>query len=285
MAGGTSAAKLVAGTTQLFLGVAVTSGSSQSGSTQASGGAGHAARSLLHLSKSDLEIQVLKNRIQDIEQQQRAAQQELAERRSAVLQADALLEAQAVKQGEEEERLRVEQRKIVERRKHLSSIGGTRGAKLMEREIDISTRTVQQMEQKVLQMLEETDQVKSRAAKLRAELDAKQLEVETGAAAVAGTLEECRTRLAALEGRRAEAVETLEERVRGLYVRISGKYPGGAIAVAEAGACRSCYRSLPAQMFNQVTSGSLLLQCPGCSRILIPAGLVAEVEGSSEKSV
>ncbi len=261
-----------------------------SGSTQSSasvtdpsgstGGGTEAARSLLQLSRSDVEIQVLKNRIQDIEQQQRLAQQDLAERRAVLAKADASAADAAGRQAEEEERLRVEQRKIVERRKHLSSIGGTRGAKLMEREIDISARTVQQMEQKVLSMLEETEQLKNNAARLRSELELKQLECESALPESEQITGECKARLAMLEERRSRAVAALEERVRTLYVRVSGRYPGGAIALADAGACRSCYRSLPAQTFNQIIAGSVLLQCPGCSRILLPAGLAAEDGGA-----
>lgn len=260
------------------------SGSGNAGSGNSGSAGSNAARSLFQLSKCDVEIQVLKGRIQDQEQLLRNAQQGISTRAAELSQLDVQCTGASARQSEEEERLRAEQRKIVERRKHLSTIGGTRGAKLMEREIDISSRTVQQMEQKVLQMLEETDQLKTKAASLRNELDTLQLEFEASASAAQTSLEELRSRMHGLEQRRDSDIAELDERVRGLYLRVSSRYPGSAVAVAEAGSCRSCFRALPAQTFNQVRSGNNLLQCPGCSRILIAASSIADDAGNGSES-
>ncbi len=237
-------------------------------------GKGHgkqAAAELFHLSKSDVEIVVLKNRIQEVELEQKARFDQIVAQRNAVAQAETTHQAAATRQAEEEEKLRAEQRRIVERRKHLAALGGTRSAKLMEREIDISARSVQLMEQKVLQLIDETDKLQANLERQKAALESFELESEAKLPVAEETLKECRERLSTLDEKRKVAVENLEERVKVLYLRVSARYPGGAVAIAESASCRSCYRSLPAQTFNQVVAGSLLIQCPGCSRILVSA--------------
>ena len=52
-------------------------------------------------------------------------------------------------------------------------------------------------------------------------------------------------------------------------MRVNTRYPGEAVAAANKGSCRSCFRALPAQTYNQVLAGNILIQCPGCSRILV----------------
>ncbi len=189
--------------------------------------------------------------------------------------ASAAIEAQrkdtTQKQDEEQTRLREEERRIVERRKQLMALGGTRAAKLLEREIDIASRTIQGIEQKVMQLLNEVEAIEAKVASMRKDIDDKQLSFEDSLPGMEKRTAELDADIKSLQAARDKTFEALDERVRGLYLRVHARYPGAAVARAASSSCRACYRALPAQTFNQVLAGNALIQCPGCSRILVSA--------------
>jgi predicted nucleic acid-binding Zn-ribbon protein len=226
------------------------------------------SKALYSLSKTDGEILVLSLRKSEIQQGRDSVLGEIGKLKSDIQTAEERHAQLRSRQQAEEERLKTEEKKIVERRKQLTALGGTKGAKLVEREIDIAARSLQTMEQKAIQALEEVEELGRKIEVLKSELDSKQLSLENSEGENEKLLAGLNEQLASLEERRNGFIAVLDERLKNLYQRINNRYPGGAIAVAEGGACRSCYRSLPAQTFNQVLSGNLL-QCPSCSRILI----------------
>ena len=223
---------------------------------------------LFSLSKTDAEILVTTQRRTEIQDRRAEAQNELSRLKAEIEETQAKHLQLKARQELEEERLRSEEKKIVERRKQLTALGGTKGAKLVEREIDIAARTLQTMEQRMIQAIEEAEAHAKRVEELQKVVEERQLALENSSSEEEQALSGIGERLTDLEGRRDRDISKLEERLKTLYLRVRARYPGGAIAVADNGACTSCYRSLPAQLYNQVLAGALL-QCPGCSRILV----------------
>ena len=224
---------------------------------------------LLSLAGVDGKLLVVTREKKDIESKRDVEFKEISALKQAADQLEAQKALGSSKQELEQTRLKDEEKKIVERRKQLSALGGTRGAKLVEREIDIATRTLQTMEQKALNAMAEVDQFDSRIAVLRAQLDEKQLAFEDAHSASDQRLAELDKSIKALSEEREQLSQLLEDRTRNLYNRVNQRYTGSAVAKAESAACRACFRSLPAQTFNQVLAGNVLIQCPGCSRILV----------------
>src|SRR5690606_2844886 len=83
------------------------------------------------------------------------------------------------RQSLEEHRLKEEQEKIIERRKQLTAIGGAKVAKMVEREIDIASRSMEAMEGAALIAVEEADRVQSALTEIKTKLDAVQQEFES----------------------------------------------------------------------------------------------------------
>ncbi|MFN8389540.1 MAG: hypothetical protein U0136_04550 [Bdellovibrionota bacterium] len=229
------------------------------------------SKALFALSKTDAEVVVVSQRKNEIQERRAAIVQEIERLKKEIQDAETKNTQLRTRHQLEQERLSSEEKKIVERRKQLTALGGTKGAKLVEREIDIAARTLQTMEQKAQQALEDVEQLAKKMEASKVELDAKQLELENAETEDGKLLGELDDRLGQLEERRSDALSGIDDRTKNLYQRVRSRYPGGAIAIAEAGSCRSCFRALPAQTYNQVLSGNLL-QCPSCSRILIAVG-------------
>ncbi len=223
---------------------------------------------LFSLSKTDAEILVTTQRRTEIQERRTEAEKEIARLKAEIEETQNRHLQLKARQELEEERLRSEEKKIIERRKQLTALGGTKGAKLVEREIDIAARTLQTMEQRMIQAIEDAEAHLKKVEELQKLVEERQLALESSSGDEGKVLEGIGERLSDLESRRDREIAKLEEKLKTLYLRVRSRYPGGAIAVAENGACTSCYRSLPAQLFNQVLAGAQL-QCPGCSRILV----------------
>ncbi len=83
-----------------------------------------------------------------------------------------------LKQVMEEHKLRDEQEKIINRRKQLSALGGMKAAKLVEREIDVAARSLQQMEERSMKALEQVDELEIQLQGFRTHLDQLELNFE-----------------------------------------------------------------------------------------------------------
>jgi len=125
---------------------------------------------LLSLSRLDSEIHTLSVRKGEIEKYLRTSLERIELLRRQACEMENLASEGASRQQTEEERMREESKKIVERRKQLSALGGVKGAKLVEREIDIASRVMQSMEEQALKAMEEAEQLKVELESLKAAL-------------------------------------------------------------------------------------------------------------------
>lgn len=224
---------------------------------------------LLLLSAADQKIVVLSHQRGEIEGRRTHFQNEIKRFRQLVEEKTVRHQEAIQRQTSEEHRLKEEEKKIVERRKQLTAMGGAKAAKLVEREIDIATKALQTLEDRLLRAIEEADKIEGELGRHKSELETVQAQFEAESSSSEENFNAIVSQIAALEAERKEVIDQLEDRYRDLYLRLRGKYPAGSVAVAEGGSCRSCFRSLPNQTFNQVLAGTMLIQCPGCSRILV----------------
>jgi len=174
-----------------------------------------------------------------------------------------------LKQVMEQHRLRDENEKIVNRRKQLTAVGGAKVAKYVEREIDIASRSLEAMEASAIRALQEVDQLEGQLQPQRTDVEKLELEFEGFSQQATEKLTSLEKELKSLAKDRDNATLLVDERLLRLYNRVRTRYPAEAVARALEGACQSCSRALPSQTYNQILAGNLLIQCPGCSRILV----------------
>ena len=232
----------------------------------------NATKILFSLSETDNNIQELTGHKIAIETHRRRLSEEfeLASQSCASLEAR-LSDAQA-RQNLEESRLKEEETRIVERRKQLTALGGMKSAKLIEREIDIANRALEAFEKNVLEATEVVVQIKAEVDAVKSRLVELEKEMEIDKTENTKVLAQLVKKLAELDKERNVFLGKLEDRLKNLYVRVNNRYKGKAVALVKNASCRSCFRALPAQLYNQVMAGNRLLQCPGCSRILVYSG-------------
>ena len=227
---------------------------------------------LFELSEKDHQIVVLHSKRSELEESRERFVGELSEAKEMLSRLEQELEESSARQSMDEGRLKDEEARIIDRRKQLTGIGGAKAAKLVEREIDIAAKSMEALESRVLDSVGEVERLESQVAELREKVEEMEAQFEEEEPGRQKDLKGIDKEVGSLSTSRDKVINKLDARLKALYVRVSSRYPGDAVAVAKAGACRSCYRALPPQTYNQVMAGNSLLQCPGCSRILVFGG-------------
>ncbi|MCC6953605.1 MAG: hypothetical protein IT290_05765 [Deltaproteobacteria bacterium] len=174
-------------------------------------------------------------------------------------------------QSAREVQLRQEEERIVERRKQMSNMGGSKGAKYLERDIDTAARALQQLEEQVIRAMEESDRIGKHLEAFRSALDDMGARYAKEIEEINQNLELSRSESIIVSGERAALVDAVNPKFLSLYDRVRKRFPADPVAIAREEGCESCHRSIPKQTLNLVSVGDTLYQCPGCNRILLAA--------------
>jgi len=236
----------------------------------------------LELRDVDSNIIALENEVKNLKIESEQILERLSINEKALRTIEVKLETASKNHEVEDDKLKEEEKKIIERRKQLSSIGGNKSAKLAQREVDIAKRLVETLENNVLSALSTVDDLQKKRTDLVAIVKELTEQSDNKGAEVINRIKAAEVELNTFKETRLSLLGQLEQRLATLYKRVESRYRGDAVAEAEAGSCKCCFRSLPNQTFNQVIAGYNLMQCPGCSRILVhvPKEEAAEAEAS-----
>ncbi len=235
---------------------------------------------LLALRDTDSNIVSLETEVKNLRTESEKILERLSINEKALNTIEEKLEVASKHHTVEEEKLKEEERKISERRKALSAIGGNKSAKLAQRELDIAKRLIETLENNVISAMGVVEDLEKKKSHLIAIVNELTELSDNKGAEVINRIQEAEVELNSFKEVRKNSLGELEPRLASLYKRVESRYRGDAIAEAESGSCKCCFRSLPNQTFNQVMAGYNLLQCPGCSRILVHIPAVEATEDS-----
>jgi len=227
---------------------------------------------LLDLCGLDSQIFSHDQRRKEIQKRSYALSVELERRRGLLRQCQEDLDASLARSSQEHARLKSEEDRITDRRKQLSNISGAKAAKIIEKEIEISSRSLEILGESSREAEALVRRASAKMEQIQAACDALQDRVQSESPEQEVELKSTTKSLSQLSNKRIALVDNISNinsRVMPLYDKIARRYPDGAVAVASDGSCRSCFRALPSQLYNQILAGNIMLQCPGCSRMII----------------
>jgi predicted nucleic acid-binding Zn-ribbon protein len=150
-----------------------------------------------------------------------------------------------------------------------------------QNEIDYIGREIRQAEDRILELMSESEPLEANVKKAEAALAEEKRAVE-------GEKKIARERTAAdeeqlkrLRAERAEAAAKITPDVLARYERIRKKWHGAAVADATTGRCSACQIVLRPQFFQDLKRGEQIMTCESCGRILIynPPVNVEDVAG------
>lgn len=224
---------------------------------------------LFSLSEIDSRIHILTAQKSKLQKNLQLAQKQAAIAEDVAQKAKLALNSGSRAQSEQEHLLEEEQKRIIDRRKQLATnVSGAKLGRFMEREIDTTSKTIENLESKTLQALSKVEQLEHGMSEAEAQAESARglvTEAERLFESEASGIDE---HLAIQTAQRKAYLDQIDARTLKLYERVSVRFPGDPVAPTASGVCQKCFRNLPPQLFNQVLSGQIH-QCPGCARLLV----------------
>lgn len=224
---------------------------------------------LYALQEFDLALEADRATLTDVESRL-GEPEELVEARGTVAEREEALRAAGKEFKEREWNTDELQQKIepLERRLYEGRIGNPKELEDLQQEVDSLKRRRSELEDQALEAMEGLEQAQQALAEGQRSLQ----QITDDSAA---EQEELRDRQAslnkaigALEGRRTEQGASIDSGLLRLYDQLRSTRQGRAVAKVERGACQGCRISLPINLVQRARSGSDVVQCSSCERVL-----------------
>jgi predicted nucleic acid-binding Zn-ribbon protein len=159
-------------------------------------------------------------------------------------------------------------RKIEKSNIKLSNIKSNKEYQAALKEIDDLKAEKTLLEDKVLEIMEETEELQERYAAAKSKrVDLRQA-VEKDKDKILKELKALDLDLQNLKKERARFCEAIDENLLKRYDFLREHRADLAISPVIKGVCQTCHIGIPPQVFNELIRGDELLSCPNCKRII-----------------
>jgi uncharacterized protein len=242
-----------------------------------------ALNSLLALQTVETRAEDARRRIADAPVRIQALDAQLAEATAALEQAKTALAASQAARRENEKDAAVAQQKVSKYKEQLMQAKDNKQFHALQHEIATFSEEVQRVEGLVLERMLEGDELGAalKAAEGKVAADKKRIAAEKSA--LENEAAALSASLTALQSERAELVKTIEPRLLATFETVLKGRKGLAVARAVDGLCEACRVRIRPHLYNQLRSGTEIIQCESCVRILyyIPPPKPAEGEAQT----
>jgi predicted nucleic acid-binding Zn-ribbon protein len=172
------------------------------------------------------------------------------------------------------ERRRVEQdiqdleNKIEKSMVKLSHIKSNKEYTAVLKEIDDLKKTKFITEDKVIQAMEEIEEMEKKTSEHRKQQPELTAQFEKDKKIIERELATLDEELAGLYDKRKDLIQALDQDLLKRYDMLRERRDGLAVSQVIAGVCQTCHMNIPPQKFNELIRGESLLTCPYCHRII-----------------
>lgn len=222
---------------------------------------------LIDLQEADREIARLRAEIAALPKKVAEIEQKLATSKERAEAARAALKADEAGRRRHEGDIQALQQKISKYRDQMLSVKTNQEYKALTDEVEYAQRQIQQLEDKILELMLDTDTRQGALQQAESDLKAHTAEIEKEKTEVrARTAEDERT-LAEWQEKRKHLRGAIDPDTLRHYDRVL-KFRGSAIAEAQNHKCSGCQVMLRPQVYNDVRSNEKIIMCDSCHRIL-----------------
>jgi uncharacterized protein len=223
---------------------------------------------LIRLQHLDSQIESARRRIGEIPAVQTALATRLEQATAAVEGGKQRLAASQAERKKIEAEVATIQTRLSKYKGQLTELKTNKEYQTMQHEIAVAEEAIRSLEDRVLERMEE-------AENLTRDLKAAEAQLKTQQAAIATERKALDAEAAALQktadetvAARVDAAKVLSPEALKLFDYVSRARKGLAVAEARDGGCTVCHVRMRPQMFNEVRRGENLIQCESCMRIL-----------------
>jgi len=226
-----------------------------------------------------MELQVADRQLQDLEQSLASiagrVDQLRAENQANQAELQRLTEedqqAAAARKKLEKELAEGEAR-IRNKRMRLNMARTDRELQALTHEVDALKEANQEIETKLLAMIESVDSRGGRIKELGESIVKGRAELVVAEKEIAAEVEELKGSIAKNRRDRERLAREIDSSLLRRYETLFSRRGGMAVAIAKGGTCMGCRRLLPPQLYNEVLKHLRVHYCPNCQRILYYEG-------------
>ncbi|MGB5423723.1 MAG: C4-type zinc ribbon domain-containing protein [Desulfobacterales bacterium] len=166
---------------------------------------------------------------------------------------------------------KVIQTRIVKSEEKLRSVKTNKEYQSSLKEIDDLKRSLSTVEDRMIEHLDEMDQVTASIATKKDEVKLLYQEIEEEKEQIRQSSLSAQEQLDRLNDKRTKIIAVIEPDLLKTYETVKQNSGGVAIAVVKNAVCLGCHVNLPPQMFHDLLHFDKLLVCPHCERLIYPA--------------
>ncbi len=233
-------------------------------------------KGIVEVQQLDLQAAELTQQIDTLPRQIQTLQTQLNEFISAHEERKKRLAANLKERKDLEGDIKATQDKITRHRDQLYQMKTNEQYKAMLKEIDGEEAGIRKTEDRILEKMVESEEIQKLIQEAAARLDGEKARV---AGEVKKLEDERQSRInerEQLQAHRKELAATLNGDALDLYERIRTRRPPPAVAEVRNGMCTACNIQLRPQRYNEIRTGTELMTCENCNRILYYEGPPAE---------
>ena len=182
-----------------------------------------------------------------------------------------LAAAQETRRAEEKEVSSVQTR-LARYKDQLLEVKTNREYQAMLHEIEAAQTDIRTREDRILDVMMQSDELTADVKKGEAELKNAEKEIAAERAVLDKTITALQAELDATASARAALVAQIDRAALSIFETTAKGRKGVAVAEARDGLCTICHVRLRPQMFNEVRKNESIIQCDSCRRILYFAG-------------
>ncbi len=224
-------------------------------------------QNLIELQQADREILRLKEEIAALPRRVAAIEEKLAGTKGILDNAKSAVKADEAARRKYETAIQDLQQKISKYRDQSLEVKTNDQYKALMHEIQFSERDIRAQEDKILELMVNAETRDKNVKAAEADLKAEMAEIEAEKADARKRTAEDEAQLAEWNAKREKTRATVDPDLLRQYDRVA-KYRGTGLSEARDHKCMACQMMLRPQTYNEVRSGTQVIICDSCQRIL-----------------
>lgn len=223
---------------------------------------------LIHLQEIDSAIERAKRRIADIPAAQQALESRSLERAAAVQAVRDRIAATTTTRRDIEKEVAAVQTRLSKYKDQLMAVKTNKEYQAMQTEIATAEGLVRSQEDRLLDLMETSEQETADLASAEAAMKSEQAAIVAEQKALDAEKVTQEAELQRLTAERGALVPQISAESLEIFARVAHGRRGVAVAEARDGVCVECHVRLRPQVFNEVRRNDAIIQCDSCTRIL-----------------
>ena len=227
---------------------------------------------LIQLQRLETASEEARRRIADHPARTQALDARLQSARDALAGIKARLATAADKRRTEEKEVASVQTRLAKYKDQLLEVKTNREYTAMLHEIEAAQNDIRTREDRILEIMLESDELNAGLKKSEAELKTAEKEISAERTALDTEMSTLQAEIGKASEERRKLTSEIDRQVLSTFETVAKSRKGVAVAEAKNGLCTICHVRLRPQVFNEIRRNASIIQCDSCRRILYYVG-------------